>query len=385
VSPPLPTGSWLGVLGGGQLGRMFAMAAHDLGYRVAVLDPDPDSPAGAASDLHIEAGFDDAAALARLADRCAAVTTEFENVPAASLEALARRVVTRPGAEAVAVTQDRIEEKRLAARIGLPVAPHAVIDDEAALAAAAGALFPGILKIARLGYDGKGQEHVASPDEGRAAFRALGGVRCVLEKKLALEAEISVVTTRSASGEVATFPVAHNVHRHGILHRCTAPAPVPTEVAHRARDAALAIAEALDYEGVLCVEFFLLAGGALVVNELAPRPHNSGHYTVDACLTSQFDQQVRVLAGLPLGSTRQHQPAVMLNLLGDLWFDPQGRRREPPWAEVLRHHPTARLHLYGKLEPRPGRKMGHVTVLGPTMDEASDEADAVCRCLGIAP
>jgi 5-(carboxyamino)imidazole ribonucleotide synthase len=383
--PPLPPGSWLGLLGGGQLGRMFCMAAQSLGYRVCVLDPGADSPAGAVADRHLRADYLDAAALDELAGRCAAATTEFENVPAHALERLARDLVVAPDASAVAIAQDRIAEKAFVRGAGIDVAPYAAVTDEASLAAADPALYPGILKAARLGYDGKGQARVAGPADALEAFRAFGGVPCVLERRLALARELSVVVARGADGASAAWPAAENVHRDGILAVSTAPARADAALVRRATDATLAIAAALDYVGVLCVEFFVLADGRLVVNEMAPRPHNSGHYTIDACVTSQFEQQARVLAGLPLGATRQHSPAVMLNLLGDAWLrGPSGAPLEPDWSAVLRH-PQAKLHLYGKTEARRGRKMGHVTVLGETPADAAADADAIARALGIAP
>jgi 5-(carboxyamino)imidazole ribonucleotide synthase len=358
-------GSLLGLLGGGQLGRMFTMAAQSMGYRVMVLDPGDDSPAGTVADEHLRAGYLDREALRTMATRCAAATTEFENVPAESLEFLAQQTVVSPAAEAVAIAQDRIREKTFLADNGLDVAPFAVIRSDADLEdARVSAFLPGILKIARLGYDGKGQVRVATPDEVRAAFASLGRKPCVLEKFLSLEREVSVVVARGFDGAVTTFPVAENQHAHGILDVSIVPARIPAALADNARRAAIRVAERLDYRGVLCVEFFVVAGDRLVVNEIAPRPHNSGHYTIDACVTSQFEQQARVLCGLPLGDTAAHCPAVMVNLLGDLWAG-----GEPRWEHVLRHD-RAKLHLYGKTEARPGRKMGHFTVLAGDAERA---------------
>ena len=382
-------GGWLGLLGGGQLGRMFCHAAQSLGYKVAVLDPAAECPAGMVADLHIQAAYDDEDGLARLAQTCQAVTTEFENVPADSLRTLATRCRVSPAGDAVAIVQDRIAEKTFIASQGIEVAPHAAIRSEADLRAAPQGLFPGILKVARLGYDGKGQARIGTREEALAAFAEFGGVACVLEALMPLDYEISVVLARGFDGASVVFPVARNVHRDGILAVSTA-APVQQDAAHaerqaRATQAAQAIAQGLGYHGVLCVEFFVLKDGSLIVNEIAPRPHNSGHYTMDACLTSQFEQQARVMAGLPLGSTQQHTAAVMVNLLGDLWFrapDPS-RAVEPDWRRVL-SHPQARLHLYGKAEPRPGRKMGHVTVRGETVEDAMRIAGAIERDLGIA-
>jgi 5-(carboxyamino)imidazole ribonucleotide synthase len=381
-SPPLPPGTWLGLLGGGQLGRMFCFAAQSLGYRVCVLDPKADSPAGSVADRHLRADYLDAAALDELARTCRAATTEFENVPAHALERLARDIVVAPRAAAVAIAQDRIAEKAFVQRAGVEVAPYRAVRAEADLLDAEPALFPAILKAARLGYDGKGQAQVANLTAALNAFRTLGAVPCVLEQRQALALEVSVLMARGFDGEASAWPVAENEHRGGILALSSVPARVDPLLAARATEATLAIATALDYVGVLCVEFFVLADGRLVVNELAPRPHNSGHWTIDACLTSQFEQQVRVLAGLPLGSVRQHSPAVMVNLLGDVWYRGAEHATEPDWAAVLRR-PQARLHHYGKVDARRGRKMGHVTVVGETAAEAIEVAAGIERDLGI--
>jgi 5-(carboxyamino)imidazole ribonucleotide synthase len=381
--PPLPPGTWLGLLGGGQLGRMFCMAAQSLGYRVCVLDPGADSPAGRIAERHLKADYLDAAALDELARSCRAATTEFENVPARALERLARDLPVAPAAASVAIAQDRIDEKDFLRRAGIEVAPFAAIRDEADLRAADPALCPGILKVARLGYDGKGQARVDDASGALAAFRAFGAVPCVLERRLPLAKEVSVVVARGFDGVASAWPVAENEHRDGILAVSTVPARIDAALAARAVDATLAIVAALDYVGVLCVEFFVLDDGRLVVNEMAPRPHNSGHYTIDACVTSQFEQQARVMAGLPLGAVRQHSPAVMLNLLGDVWYGRADAPSEPDWTRVLRH-PQAKLHLYGKVQARPGRKMGHVTVLGETPGECEAVAAAIGRDLGIA-
>jgi 5-(carboxyamino)imidazole ribonucleotide synthase len=358
-------GSLLGLLGGGQLGRMFTMAAQSMGYRVMVLDPGDHSPAGSVADEHLRADYLDRDALRTMASRCAAATTEFENVPAESLDFLAQQTIVSPAARAVAIAQDRIREKTFLADNGLDVAPFAVVNGDADLTDARVApLLPGILKIARLGYDGKGQVRVSTPGDVRAAFASLGRRPCVLEKFLALEREVSVVVARGFDDSVTTFPVAENRHAQGILDMSIVPARIPAALAEGARDAAIRVAERLDYRGVLCVEFFVVDGGRLVVNEIAPRPHNSGHYTIDACVTSQFEQQARVLCGVPLGDTAMHCPAVMVNLLGDLWG-----AGEPKWEQVLGHG-RAKLHLYGKTEARPGRKMGHYTVLADDVEQA---------------
>lgn len=379
-------GEWLGLMGGGQLGRMFTHAAQALGFRVCVLEPSADSPAGQAADEQIVAQYDDPGALDRLAERCRAVTTEFENVPATALSRLAQRVRVSPAPDAVAVAQDRALEKRFIASQHIPVAPHAVITRIDDFRSADPKLFPGILKTARLGYDGKGQARVASAEDGREAWSRMSGVTCVLEQQLRLRQEVSCIVARGADGDSATFPLAENEHRNGILAVSVVPARVAPELERQARHYATRIADALHYVGVLCVEFFVLEEGdtgRLVVNEIAPRPHNSGHYTIDACVTSQFEQQVRVLAGQPLGATAQMAGAVMLNILGDAWFD-HGTLRTPDWAGVLRV-PGARLHLYGKSEARPGRKMGHVTVVNGSVEAALARANEVARVLGIAP
>jgi len=379
----MPPGSWLGLLGGGQLGRMFCMAAQSLGYRVAVLDPGSDSPAGTVADLHVRADYVDRDALAALAARCRAATTEFENVPAAALEFLAQGAHVAPQAASVAIAQDRIREKTFLAGSGFAVVPFAVLRDAADARAVDPALLPGILKTARFGYDGKGQRTVRTSAEVEPAFDAMGGAACVLERRMRLACEVSVVVARDAARAIRCWPVAENRHRDGILDVSIAPARVDAALAGRARDIATGVADALDYEGVLCVEMFVTDDGALLVNEIAPRPHNSGHYTIDACVTSQFEQQARILAGLPLGATTQHTPAVMLNLLGDLWFRDRGDTPcEPDWPAVLAHD-QAKLHLYGKSTPRPGRKMGHVTCLGATPGDALATARAIRATLGI--
>lgn len=378
----LPSGTWLGILGGGQLGRMFCHAAQALGYRVAVLDPAETCPAGMAADRHLRAAYDDPEALDRLADLCAAVSTEFENVPADSLRRLARRVRVAPGGDAVAVAQDRMAEKAFIRAAGVPVAPYAEVRGEDDLAGAPGELFPGILKAARLGYDGKGQVRVADRAQAQAAFRSLGGVPCVLEALQPLDYEISVVVVRDAHDAVVTFSPSRNTHRDGILALSLVDGSVDARVADAARAHAVLLARRLDYQGVLCVEFFVLKDGRIVANEIAPRPHNSGHYTQDACLVSQFEQQARVMAGLPIGDTGLLRPAAMLNLLGDLWFGPDGARREPDWAAVLAV-PGTRLHLYGKAEPRPGRKMGHVNVLGDDPRQLRERIARVAAVLGL--
>ena len=385
---PILPGATLGVLGGGQLGRMFVHAAQRMGYFTAVLDPDTDSPAGRVSHHHIHTDYDDVDGLARLAGLADAVTTEFENVPAPSLEHLAVARPVSPAAPAIAIAQDRIAEKAHFTRCGVPCAPYAVIETAAQLAAIDDNLLPGILKTARLGYDGKGQQRVKTRDELVDAWQAAGCVPCVLEKMLPLEFECSVILARGRDGQIVHFPPQRNLHRDGILAVTEVHAQnMPKTVAQGAINSAKSIANGLGYVGVLCVEFFALADGSLVVNEMAPRPHNSGHYTMEACDVSQFELQVRTLAGLPLAAPRQHSPAIMLNLLGDLWF-PGGADNKadkpvaPRWSEVLAL-PGAHLHLYGKIEPRRGRKMGHLTLTGATLEAVRATASQAALLLGL--
>jgi 5-(carboxyamino)imidazole ribonucleotide synthase len=361
---PILPGATLGILGGGQLGRMFTIAARTMGYKVMVLDPDSSSPAGQMADVHLQADYTDHGALRHLGAACAAVTTEFENVPAASLIELASHCRVSPGADAVAIVQDRSHEKSWLAGNGFATAPFALVNDEAELDAALAATgHPALLKVSRFGYDGKGQARVATLDEARAAFREFGGQPCVLEGFVKLECEVSVVLARSDAGECVLFPVAENRHENGILDVSVVPARVPESLAQQARETARAVADRLGYVGVMAVEFFV-AGGRLMVNEIAPRPHNSGHYTLDACVTDQFEQQVRALAGLPLGDTRLLSPVVMVNILGDRWHD-----GGPHWDALLAH-PNVKLHLYGKEAARPGRKMGHFNVLDADLEAA---------------
>ncbi|MEG1051585.1 MAG: 5-(carboxyamino)imidazole ribonucleotide synthase [Janthinobacterium sp.] len=393
TSPLLPASypsAWLGVLGGGQLGRMFAHSAQAMGYFTAVLDKDETSPAGLVSHQHIRTGYEDPQGLAELAQLCAAVTTEFENVPADSLSRLAERVFVAPNAHGVSVAQDRIAEKRFfvdcASKSGVLPAPHMVIATQADIDAIGDDLLPGILKTVRMGYDGKGQFRVRTRDDVRAAFAEMGQVTCLLEKMLPLAYEVSVLTARGVDGASVVYPIAENVHRDGVLFTTTVPGPnVSDDCAARAQRAAQAMVAELGYVGVLCIEFFVLEDGSLVVNEMAPRPHNSGHYTMDACVTSQFAQQVRAMARLPLGDVRQHSPAVMLNILGDAWFAGDSDvASEPAWDQVLAL-PGACLHLYGKDDPRRGRKMGHLTFIAATLPQAQQRLRDACLILGIAP
>nr|WP_295773238.1 5-(carboxyamino)imidazole ribonucleotide synthase [Rhodoferax sp.] len=412
----------LGVMGGGQLGRMFVQAAQQMGFFTAVLDADPLSPAGRVSHHHIQTAYDDPTGLQQLAQRCVAVTTEFENVPAQSLAALARTVTVSPAADCVAISQDRAREKSYFANCGVPVAPYAVIETAEQLAAVVGDLsaalgrpkqagsplggsevhavtsvgadlFPGILKTARMGYDGKGQARVADRTALADAWAALNGVPCVLEKMLPLQLECSVIVARGADGSCVNLPVQRNLHRDGILAVTEVyEGNLPAALVERAVAAAKSIANGLNYVGVLCVEFFVLdpaspaaqALGGLVVNEMAPRPHNSGHYSMDACDVSQFALQVRTLAGLPLTQPRQHSPSIMLNLLGDIWPDNAAADGgTPQWAKVLAL-PGTHLHLYGKARAAKGRKMGHLTITGATIDAVRATALQAAAILGIA-
>jgi 5-(carboxyamino)imidazole ribonucleotide synthase len=376
-SKPLPIlpGATLGILGGGQLGRMFTIAARTMGYKVMVLDPDFASPAGQMADVHLQADYTDHGALKQLGAACAAVTTEFENVPAASLIELANHCRVSPGAAAVAIAQDRSHEKSWLREQGFATAPFALIDSEADLEAALAATgTPALLKVSRFGYDGKGQARINTLDDARAAFRDFGGQPCVLEGFVKLEREVSVVLARGDAGECALFPVAENRHENGILDVSIVPARVPESLAQQARDMARAIADKLGYVGVMAVEFFVV-GSQLMVNEIAPRPHNSGHYTLDACVTDQFEQQVRALAGLPLGDTRLLSPVAMVNILGDRWHN-----GGPHWDALLANN-NIKLHLYGKEAARPGRKMGHFNVLDADLETALTLAEQMRHAL----
>lgn len=358
-------GAAVGVLGGGQLGRMFTLQARTMGYRVVVLDPDPQSPAGTVADHHIQAPYDDERALAELSSRCAAITTEFENVPASALDRLSRSSLVRPPVEAVATAQDRILEKSFFQRHGLATAAFRPVRNERELIEALAQVpLPAVLKTSRLGYDGKGQAFVENKDEALRAFERFGGVPCILEERVDLICELSVILARSIDGDIVTFPVAENRHREGILETSLVPARISEKMAGEAGELATALAKAMTYIGVLGVELFVARGGRLLVNEMAPRPHNSGHYTMDACSADQFEQQLRTLCGLPLARPWLMSPVAMINLLGDLWRD-----GEPRWEEALKR-PGVRLHLYGKAEPRPGRKMGHLNCLAPEPDRA---------------
>ena len=370
-------GSTLGMLGGGQLGRMFVIAARTMGYEVLVLDPDADSPAGKIASRHLQAAYDDREALDDLAQHCAAVSTEFENIPADTLDYLAKSLPVHPSASALRIAQNRVLEKKFFDRQGLNTTPYLAINSDADLVLAENFEYPAILKTATLGYDGKGQFVCNSFDELGTAYNQISSQACVLEKKIDLAMEVSVVLCRSETGDVDYFPVAQNEHRNGILDISAAPAELSQETGVAVRQAARSIADGLDYCGVLAVEFFISTDQQVLVNEMAPRPHNSGHFTIDACETSQFEQQLRMMCGIPAGSSRQHSAVVMWNILGDLW----PRDGTPDWGEVLGQG-NMKLHLYGKSEARAGRKMGHINCLASDTIEARKQLDEIKKKLG---
>jgi len=360
-------GAALGVLGGGQLGRMFAIAARRMGYRVHSFSPDGDSPAGQVADLEITAPWEDLDALRTFAGGVKVVTFEFENVPVEAISAVEELAPVRPSAVALHTAQQRAREKTFLADRGVPTAPFAAaatLDELWDAVTRVGT--PAIVKTAAYGYDGKGQHKVTTPADVEHIWTAIGHQEAVVEKFISLQAEISIVAARGLDGTIVEFPPFENRHRNHILDLTTVPAAIAPAMATKAVEIARTILEELQYVGVLCVEFFVSTDGELLVNELAPRPHNSGHLTFDAAVTSQFEQQVRAICGLPLGSAAIPRPAAMANLLGNLWED-----GEPNWAAACRF-PEVKLHLYGKTEPRPGRKMGHLTATGKTVDEAQD-------------
>jgi 5-(carboxyamino)imidazole ribonucleotide synthase len=390
LEPILP-GSYLGILGGGQLGRMFTQAAQAMGYKVCVLDPGSDSPAGSIAEKFIQADYTDSAALKEMAALCKSVSTEFENVPAQALDELeALGVFVAPRSSCVSLAQNRVAEKKFLAtwraETNIGPAPYFVIEHDADIECAPTDLFPGILKTARMGYDGKGQITVYDSANLVAAWAELGKVPCVLEKRMDLDFEVSALVVRGYDDAVVAYPVSQNIHRDGILHTSTVPAPsLKPAQEKKIIEAAKALIRKINYVGVLCVEFFVLKSGDIVANEIAPRPHNSGHYTMDACVSSQFEQQVRSMARLPLGDTRLLAPVSMLNLLGDLWYEGgEDQARVPAWDRVL-SHPDAKLHLYGKSDPRMGRKMGHINCLGESLNQARQNCAAVAVELGIEP
>ena len=366
MTPPILPGSTIGVLGSGQLGRMFAIAARRMGYRVHTFSPETDTPTGQVADVEVQASYEDLDAVREFTRHVHVVTFEFENIPVTTVDAVAEHVSVRPSGVVLHTTQHRLREKTFLARAGFPVTPFRPVSDLADLQSGVHDLgLPAVLKTAGFGYDGKGQSKLTSLSDGEAALRALEGQEAILEAFVDFEREVSVVAARGLDGAFAHYGVIENAHRHHILDVSVAPAVVSSKIAQEAVAIARSILEALDVVGVLCVEFFLTRDGKLLVNELAPRPHNSGHLTVDACVTSQFEQQLRAVCGLPLGSTEQYRPAAMANLLGDLW-----QPGEPNWPAACAF-PEVKLHLYGKLVPRPGRKMGHLTALSATAGAAS--------------
>ena len=360
-------GAALGLLGGGQLGRMFAMAARRMGYRVHTFSPEDDSPAGQIADLEVTASYEDLDALRAFARGVEVVTFEFENVPVEAIDAVEALAPVRPSAVALHTAQQRAREKTFLADRGIPTAPFAAattFDELWDAVARVGT--PAVIKTAAFGYDGKGQHKVTTPADVEHIWTAIGHQEAVVEKFVSLQAEVSIVSARGADGAIASYAPFENRHHNHILDVTTVPAAITPAAATQADEITRTILEELQYIGVLCVEFFLSSDGELLVNELAPRPHNSGHLTFDAAVTSQFEQQVRAVCGLPLGSPEIPRPAAMANLLGDLWAD-----GEPNWAAACRF-PDVKLHLYGKPNPRPGRKMGHLTAVGRTAGEAQD-------------
>lgn len=363
-------GATLGMLGGGQLGRMFTTAAQTMGYKVIVLDPDEHSPAGIIANQHICAKYTDEQALTDLASACDAITTEFENIPASTLAFLEQKTVVHPSSTALASTQNRIAEKQFIASLGIPVAPFLAIRNEADIDAISGQVkFPAILKVATFGYDGKGQVVCQNKEDVYQAFANLNEAECVLEQRINLEREVSTVLARSQSGDISNFPVAENTHINGILHSTTVPSVIDQQQQQTVVAMADKIAKGLNYVGTMAVEFFISKEGDVLANEIAPRPHNSGHFTLDACATSQFEQQVRMLCGLPSGNCDLVSPVVMINILGDVWG-----KSKPNWGSLL-SQPNIKLHLYGKQQARAGRKMGHFNVLAATTKQALSQAE----------
>ncbi len=366
-------GATLGVLGGGQLGRMFCVAARTMGYRVVVLDPDPVCGAGLIADEHIQADYTDLSALEEMAKQCDVITLEFENIPSQSVRYIADKTTVFPTAESLEIAQNRDLEKQFAQKAGLQPVPYATLLKESDLQQAADTIgFPAILKSNTLGYDGKGQFVVNDFAELSAAYRDVGRVDCVLEKRINIRCEVSAIVARNAKAELAGFPVSENQHRNGILHMSIVPARVDESIRQQAIEGASILANALSYVGILAVEFFVSDDNVLYFNEMAPRPHNSGHYTKDACVTSQFEQQVRMMCGLKPGDTRLMSPVVMVNMLGDLW--------PPDWLSIFTQN-NIKLHLYGKTEARPGRKMGHFNVLAEDVESALVVAEDVFASL----
>ena len=375
AGPVLP-GSAVGVLGSGQLGRMFAMAARRMGYRVHTLSPDQDTPTGQVADVEINAPYEDLDAICKFANGVSVVTFEFENVPADTAAAAARCAPVRPSGAVLHTTQHRLREKTFLSNAGLPVTAFRRITSSSELTSAASEIgLPAILKTAGFGYDGKGQYRINSPEDFENAWRAVGEREAILEAFVSFDCEISVVAARNGGGQFVHYGAIENRHRSGILDISIAPARVSPRIAAEAVEIARTVFEKLDVVGVLCVEFFVCPDGKLLVNELAPRPHNSGHFTFDANITSQFEQQLRAVCGLPLGAVTQLTPAAMANLLGDLW-----EKGEPEWGAAAAV-PDVKLHLYGKSSARPGRKMGHLTALASTTDQALNDVENARRLL----
>ncbi len=373
LSDQILPGATLGVLGGGQLGRMFCVAARTMGYRVAVFDPDPHCGAGLIADIHIKADYSDYSALEEMAELCDAITLEFENIPSQSVRFIAEKTAVSPTADSLEVAQNRDVEKQFARKAGLQPVPYFSIDNDNALTSAATEVgFPAILKSNTLGYDGKGQFVVNDLAELKVAYEQVGKVDCVLEKKISIRCEVSAIIARNTRGELIAFPVSENQHVNGVLHMSIVPARVSDEITKLAIEGASVLADALSYVGVLAVEFFVSDDNVLYFNEMASRPHNSGHYTKDACVTSQFEQQVRMMCGLKPGDTRLMSPVVMVNMLGDLWL--------PDWSEIFAQN-NIKLHLYGKTEARKGRKMGHFNVLAEEIESALETAEGVFNAL----
>ena len=369
VTKEILPGKTLGVLGGGQLGRMFCVAARTMGYRVVVLDPDPVCGAGLIADEHIQADYTNQSALDEMAKKCDVITLEFENIPSKSVRFIADKTTVFPVAESLEIAQNRDLEKQFAQKVGLQPVPYSILLQESDLQQAADAIgFPAILKSNTLGYDGKGQFVVNDFAELSAAYKEVGRVDCVLEKKINIRCEVSAIVARNANAELASFPVSENQHRNGVLHMSIVPARVSDEITQLAIKNASIMADAMSYVGILAVEFFVSDDNVLYFNEMAPRPHNSGHYTKDACVTSQFEQQVRMMCGLSPGDTRLMSPVVMVNMLGELW--------PPKWNDIFAQT-NIKLHLYGKTEARTGRKMGHFNVLAEDVESALETAQRV--------
>ena len=379
MKTPILPGGIVGIIGGGQLGRMLAIAARRMGFRVHTFEPQPNCPAGPISDVEVNASYADTERLEAFAHGVDVVTFEFENIPISAIERIEAVKPVRPSGNVLHICQNREREKTFLKSHGISCAPFEVVDSAASLAAAIAKIgTPSVLKTADFGYDGKGQRKLTGGEDAQEVWQQFGALRGVLEKWIPFQAELSVVCARGFDGEVIPFPVSENQHANHILDLSIVPARFPEPVLDAARALSSRIATALDVVGLLAVELFLTSDGELLVNELAPRPHNSGHFTFDACVTSQFEQQLRAICGLPLGSSDLLRPAVMWNLLGDLWAN-----GEPDWTAIL-NDPRAKLHLYGKSEPRPGRKMGHVCVMADTVAEALDAVSKMKKLLGVS-